>query len=143
MPQKWDSRHQGNMINNWIKYGLLLREGETYKGIYSFVMSIDNCQLCSVKFNDEVRGEWRCMDHSHETGFFRQVLCNKCNWKYDVKRTIQTNNKLGHMWIHLDIDKKKKKVLFRYTRKGFKGKRSVSLTKLIAYSFIQLIKITI
>ena len=139
MPQKWDSRHQGNMINNWIKYGLLLREGETYKGIYSFVMSIDNCNQCSVKFNDEIL---RSMDHCHSTGFFRQVLCNKCNLHFDPK--IRSDNKLGHRWISVWISKSKNRtqVLFTYKRKGFKTKKNMSLTKLIAYSFIQLIKIT-
>ena len=145
MPQKiWDSPHQGNTIRNWIKRGLLLREGETYKGIYSFVMSIDNCNLCKVKFNDEVNNEWRCMDHDHKTCYFRQVICQKCNHGFDRKLTkISKRSKTGHRWITPMINKRKNKkidVYFHYNRIGFSQTSSTSLTKMIAYSFIQLLK---
>ena len=148
MPRKkiYDSRHQAVTICNWKKRGLICREGETYKGIYSFVRSIDNCEICSVKFNKEVNSEWRCMDHCHETGFFRKVLCNKCNASY-----MKKINKTGHMFISPHVMKNNKpkngmsgvSVYFQYQRKGFKSKSSVSLTKLIAYSFINLLKVPI
>ena len=140
-PKIWDSSHQAYTIHNWITSGLILREGETYKGIYSFVRSVDNCQLCSVKFTDEVNNEWRCMDHSHETGFFRQVLCNKCNKGFD--KELRKNTKTGHRWISPSIIKRKSgvSVTFQYRRTGFKRKANKSLTKMICYSFIQLIKI--
>ena len=145
MKKIYDSRHQAYTICNWKKRGLICREGETYKGIYSFVMSIDNCQLCSVKFTD-IESEKRCMDHCHETGFFRKVLCNKCNASY-----MKKINKTGHMFISPQVMKNNKpkngmsgvSASFQYGRKGFKKKVSQSLTKLIAYSFIQLLKVPI
>ena len=57
MPYKWETPHQGKSITTWIRRGLILRDGESYKGIYSFVMSIDNCNLCNVKFNDEIHND--------------------------------------------------------------------------------------
>ena len=142
MPAKkiWDSPHQGTTIHKWIKRGLILKEGETYKDIYYYVMSIDNCNQCSVKFNNEVHNEKRCMDHDHSSGYFRQVLCQKCNSGFD--RQIHKSNKLGHMWLSIYPVRKKHRITiyFRYSRKGFKGKTSTSLTKMIAYSFINLLK---
>ena len=104
-------------------------------------MSIDNCNLCKCNFTKK---NWRCMDHSHDTGYFRQVLCNNCNSQFDKKTPkIQKNNKLGHRWIAPKIDKRKDGkvyVSFGYKRAGFKTKSSISLTKLIALSFINILK---
>ena len=144
MPQNkiWDSPHQKMTINNWKTRGLILKEGETYKDIYYYVMSIDNCNQCSVKFNKEVHNEKRCMDHDHSSGYFRQVLCQKCNSGCD--RCFQINNKSGYSWISRRKKKKgeygKVYVYFQYRRTGFKRKSSVSLTKLFCLSFINLLK---
>ena len=81
------------------------------------------------------------MDHSHETGYFRQVLCMKCNKGFD--RKIRKDKGLSHRWIGMKSDKRYSSVTFRYRRTGFKGKTSTSLTKMIAYSFIQLLKVPI
>ena len=145
MRKIYDSKHQAYTIKNWKRLGLILREGESYKGIYAFVMSTHNCQLCSVKFNNEVHNERRCMDHCHSTGYFRQVLCMKCNKQFDVKiQKIRRESKTGHKWITPSISKRPTGnvyVTFQYGRAGFKRKSNKCLTKLICYSFIQLLKI--
>jgi hypothetical protein len=138
----YDSRHQQNSICNWKNYGLICREGETYKGIYSLYMNTDFCNKCNVKFNNDIHNEKRCMDHSHSTGFFRQVLCHKCNKHFDRKKDMKINkSKTGHRWISPNIRKKNKVyVSFVYKREGFKRKDSTSLTKLICLSFINILK---
>ncbi len=143
MKKIYDTPHQKVMINVWKRNGLICREGETYKDIYSFVMSTEKCNLCNVKFNNEIHNERRCMDHDHSTGFFRQVLCMKCNKQFD-RKLQKKNSKTGHRWISPNIIKNKNGTIyvsFQYQRKGgFKRKSSISLTKLICLSFIHILK---
>lgn len=132
-------------ISNWKRYGLICREGETYDDIYNYVMSVNNCELCNIELsNGASRYDCRCMDHNHETGYFRQVLCHNCNTKYDRKsHKLSKKTKTGHMWITPQFTKNKSgniSVSFRYSRKGFKRKTSQSLTLLICLSFINIIK---
>tara|TARA_R110002012_G_scaffold136456_1_gene290868 strand:- start:1214 stop:1660 length:447 start_codon:yes stop_codon:yes gene_type:complete len=139
----YDSRHQQNTIYQWKARGLLCREGETYKDIYYHVMSINNCELCNVEFSKESKN-LKCMDHDHETGYFRKVLCNPCNCTY-LKQTqrVSKNSKTGILWINIynKINKDSSvRIFYRYKREGFKVKTSQSLTKLIALSFINILK---
>jgi len=130
-----DKYHQTHTICNWKKRGLILKEGQTYKDIYSYVMTIKRCEKCGINFDDEIHNNRRCMDHSHATGYFRQVLCHNCNIGFD--------SKMNHKWIcpHIITSKSGKiYVYFQYQRKGFKKKRSTSLTKLIALSFLNILK---
>ena len=81
-------------ISNWKKsVGLKLREGETYEMIYDKVYSTTHCELCNGELCDGRKSNGRCMDHDHETGYFRKVLCRKCNSAY--KRKLQRNNTTG------------------------------------------------
>jgi len=141
-PKIYDSPHQQKTIWNWKNRGLILKEGQTYKDIYSYVMNIERCERCGINFDDEIHNNRRCMDHSHKIGYFRQVLCHKCNSGFDRQMTF--SNKTGQMWIFPVIQKREKiYVYFRYERKGFKPKQSTSLTKLICLSFINLLKVPI
>ncbi len=143
MKKIYDSRHQAVAIRNWKKYGLLCREGETYKDIYYHVMNVNNCELCNVEFSKEIKNQ-RCMDHDHGTGYFRKVLCRGCNADYlKTPQKLKITNKTGHMWITPSITRNKGgniSVSFRYERSKFKRKASQSLTKLIALSFINILK---
>ncbi len=44
-----------------------------------------HCEVCRKEFENSYD---RCMDHDHETGLFRQILCRRCNvfdrWKNKV-----------------------------------------------------------
>jgi hypothetical protein len=140
------NKHRTFCINNWKKYGLKCREGETYHKIYDKVMSYTNCELCHCEFTSEIKFQ-RCMDHDHQTGYYRKTLCRRCNASYmKAPQKLKVNNTSGHMFICNQKTKNKSgnySFTWRYTRKingelfrkGFKSK-----TKAIAYSFIMLLR---
>ena len=141
MPYKDKSKaRKSSFISTWKGRGLKLREGETYEMIYEKVQNTTHCELCNLSFENNSPE----MDHDHETGYFRKVLCRKCNASYKTAhKKMSKNNKMGHMWIFISKNKNKNarySISFKYERKGFKIKQSQSLTKLIAYSFINLLK---
>lgn len=46
------------------------------EGLASKLLSIENCQICSLPFDDK---NPLCIDHCHNTGVVRGVLCRSCN----------------------------------------------------------------
>jgi len=75
-----------NTINNWKSKGLILQEGQRHEDIYERYINTHKCDVCNTPFKSTF---YRCMDHSHVTGHFRQILCRNCNttdnWKKKVK----------------------------------------------------------
>lgn len=85
-------------ISRWKKLGLILTENQTYEDIYEKVMNHSQCELCNVNLCDGVKSNSRTMDHCHQTGSFRKVLCRKCNNGY--KRDLQRDNTSGIRCVH-------------------------------------------
>jgi len=70
---KTDPRYIKSMrISNWKARGVI---GDLDK-LYEYYLSIPNCEACDVIFEDTF---YRCLDHDHETGLFRKVVCRSCN----------------------------------------------------------------
>jgi hypothetical protein len=68
-----------NRISNWKERGLIC---DNFDELYNKYLETTECAVCKYEFDET---NWRCMDHDHDTGLFRQFLCNKCNvhdnWK--------------------------------------------------------------
>ena len=70
------SEHEQMTYKNWRKWKV---KGDLRK-LYKYVMSVNYCEKCNVKLcGGSKMNNRRCMDHDHETGEFRNVLCNLCN----------------------------------------------------------------
>ena len=69
-------------INNWKKYGLI---HDNYDELYDKYLDTSECDVCKYVFDET---NWRCMDHDHTTGLFRQFLCFKCNVMDNWKKLI-------------------------------------------------------
>ena len=65
------------ILANWLRIGL---KGN-YENIYKYYLKTTNCQECECVFGKrgDGTGTFKCMDHHHATGLFRNVLCNACN----------------------------------------------------------------
>jgi len=67
-------------ICSWKKIGLI---SEDYDALYQKYIESTNCEECNCEFGKygDGTGTWRCMDHDHESGLFRNFLCCACNIK--------------------------------------------------------------
>jgi len=68
---------KSNITSKWRQRGLIT---EDIDKLYEYYLSIVECENCGIELNQE--GDYntrKCMDHSHTTGEFRNVLCNLCN----------------------------------------------------------------
>ena len=67
-------------ISDWKRRGLFSKD---YNLLYENYLKSTNCEECGVEYGEygDGTGTWKCMDHNHETGLFRNYLCNSCNTK--------------------------------------------------------------
>lgn len=65
-------------IARWKIRGVISND---YDKLYENYMNTKCCENCDQEFGPHGTPEnnWRCLDHCHVTGEFRQVLCNMCN----------------------------------------------------------------
>ena len=91
METYYQKKHYERTIYNWKKYGVIC---DDFNKLYEHHMSIDNCKLCKIEFNSDIRNQWRCLDHDHKTGLYRQTICHKCNRYFDT--SISCRNITGH-----------------------------------------------
>jgi hypothetical protein len=60
-------------IGDWKRYGLIY---DDYNELYEVYIKTMNCQHCEKEFKNS---RDRCMDHDHDTGLFRKIVCRACN----------------------------------------------------------------
>lgn len=79
-------------LYNWNRSGLIVNDIDA---LYDKYLNTTNCELCNVKLCTGIKGSnFKCMDHDHTTGHFRNVVCNSCNVR-KLDQTLPKNNTTG------------------------------------------------
>ena len=70
-----------NKIAQWKCKGLIDSDNDNYETLYNHYLNTKLCDICDVTLtNDRYPTKTRkCMDHDHDTGIFRNILCQSCN----------------------------------------------------------------
>lgn len=74
---------KSHTISNWVARGLIETDDYTYDSLYETYLYHSNCELCDVELTKDKyhTKTTKCMDHSHETNIFRNIVCHSCNIK--------------------------------------------------------------
>jgi len=78
---KTDAGIKSKRMSHWREKGINNVNSE----LYDYFMNCDKCEACGCEFTEK---KIKCLDHNHDTGDFRYVLCNKCNVHDNWKKII-------------------------------------------------------
>ena len=80
---------KSHTISIWKHRGLV---SDNYDKIYDRYINSNNCELCKCEYTNKNK---RCLDHDHNTGKFRNIVCHNCNASSKLRETPITNTS-GH-----------------------------------------------
>ena len=66
-----------NRIKNWRRIGV--DRGYDFEIIYDIYINTTACDLCGITFTNGKGARSKCLDHNHETGEIRNIVCMTCN----------------------------------------------------------------
>lgn len=127
-----NKKHKSTTKYQWKKQGIKFTE-EEFEYIYSEYIIATNCDLCDKPFKNT---RDRHLDHNHETGEIRNIVCRSCNGRRADNKIRSDNN--GYKLIYKKKESKCKqgfRWLFRVQINGKSEqiKTSVDIDKLVLF----------
>ena len=99
LPFELTKKHKTAKKYHWKRIGMIFTPDE-FEEIYKKYIYSTNCELCNVLFPNSRN---RQLDHCHETGKIRDIVCNKCNGQKRDRKLKETNT--GEKYISKMKDK--------------------------------------
>ena len=94
LPFELHKYHKSRTKTQWKSRGMIFTLDE-FEEIYKKYIYTTNCELCDVLFPNSLN---RQLDHCHETGKIRNIVCCKCNLcKRDNKSWKENNTGEKHI----------------------------------------------
>ena len=126
--KEYNNSEDGKMrlkIGHWRHLGLVMDTYEDYVTIYYHWLCSTNCEKCNKEYTEK---NFKCMYHDHNTGQYRNILCNRCNTNDRVDNTSGIPNvswcKTNKKWVYakLIINRKFHKKTFNTKEDAIKYK---------------------
>ena len=72
------ARKKSQRISDWKKRGVMC---DDWDELYEKYITTELCEECNCVLTEDKQNTktTRCLDHDHQTGLFRNVICNGCN----------------------------------------------------------------
>jgi len=129
LPFTLGKNHKAKTKYQWKKLGMKFIEDE-FKIWYEKYIYATNCNICNDKFKTV---KDRNLDHDHDTGEIRDIICRSCNNKrYD--KAQRSDNKTGFRNIFYDNSKNRYVFSLKMKDKLKWIKSSKDLDKLVEFA---------
>mgnify|MGYP003657384455 FL=1 len=69
-------KHKTRKKTKWKMRGVKWETQEEFDIMYNRYIYSSECELCHNKYKNRFN---RCLDHCHDTGKFRNIVCRRCN----------------------------------------------------------------
>lgn len=99
LPFDLSKRHKSITRYSWKRYGIIFQDEEHFDYIYNIYIRATNCDLCNKLFPHSKN---RHLDHCHQSGDIRNIVCYHCNLIRKDKKKRPTNT--GEEYIYKTKD---------------------------------------
>ena len=93
LPFPLRKNHRSDTKSEWKTRGGMNIDPDDFPYVYNEYIHATHCDLCGKEF---LTSRDRHLDHDHETGEIRNIVCNKCN-QHKEDRVSNNNTGLKHI----------------------------------------------